>query len=174
MSERRTSDVGRLIRLGLHDPDRARRLCESERVAPLLADGEDDVLTDIGAAADPDAALLLLVRMLEACDEQEWRRLTATMLADPDMRRRLIEVVGMSEALGEFLIRHPSEWTALADAESLSVAPSARELHDGMLAAVGADPQVPQPVAAGSGTEVLDALRVQYRRELLEIGRAHV
>ena len=38
MSERRTSDVGRLIRLGLHDPDRARRLCESERVAPLLQD----------------------------------------------------------------------------------------------------------------------------------------
>ena len=66
MNERRTSDTGRLIRLGLHDLDRARRLCESERVAPLLGGGEDDVLADIGAAADPDAALLLLVRMLEA------------------------------------------------------------------------------------------------------------
>ncbi|MBI1349847.1 MAG: bifunctional [glutamine synthetase] adenylyltransferase/[glutamine synthetase]-adenylyl-L-tyrosine phosphorylase [Actinomycetales bacterium] len=170
MRDRRTTEAGRLARLGFQDPDRAQRLCDSSRLEPLLGeDGDDDVLTDLGGAADPDAALLLLVRILEAADEREWARMTRSLAADPDLRRRLVEVIGMSEALGEFLARHPAEWQVLADAESLAVAPSARQMRLDLLTAVGAHPDAPNPVAHGTGEEVLDRLRIAYRRILLGI-----
>ena len=38
MTDRRTSDAGRLIRLGFQDLERARRLCASPRLAPLLVE----------------------------------------------------------------------------------------------------------------------------------------
>ena len=171
MTDRRTSDSGRLIRLGFQDLERARRLCASPRLEPLLAGDESDgdVLVDLGLSADPDLALLLLVRILEAADEPAWRRLVAALQADPDLRRRLVEVVGMSEALGDFLARHHSQWEVLADAEALTVAPSSRQMRHDLLVAVGAEPASPEPVASGAEEAVLDRLRVAYRRLLLGI-----
>lgn len=171
MTDRRSSDAGRLIRAGLLDLDRARRLCESPRLQPLLdVDATSgDLLADISGAADPDQALLLLVRILESCDERRWRRLVSALRADVDLRRRLIDVVGMSEALGEFLARHHDDLTVLADAEALTEAPSFRGMRASMLAAVGALPQVEEPVASSDSVETLDALRVEYRRALLGI-----
>ncbi len=171
MNDRRTTDAGRLIRLGLQDLDLARRLCDSPRIEPLLgvADHHGDVLADISAAADPDQALLLLVRILDACDDREWRRLVSALQADADLRRRLIDVIGMSEALGDFIARHRDAWAVLADAEALTVAPSARRVREDLLRAVGADPELADPVAASDAEPVLDALRVAYRRGLLGI-----
>ncbi|MBK9740612.1 MAG: bifunctional [glutamine synthetase] adenylyltransferase/[glutamine synthetase]-adenylyl-L-tyrosine phosphorylase [Actinobacteria bacterium] len=170
MIDRRNSDTGRLIRAGLQDLDLARRLCESPRLEPLLTeDGYGDVLADIGAAADPDQALLLLVRILDACDEREWRRLVSSLQADDDLRRRLIDVVGMSEALGDFMARHRGTWSVLADGEALTQAPSARRMRDDLLRAVGAHPEMAQPVASSNTEPVLNALRVAYRTELLGI-----
>ena len=144
MTRRRDSDTSRLIRVGLQDLDRARRLCESPRLAPLLDPGRasGDLLTDIGASADPDQALLLLVRLLEACDEREWHRLVSALQADEDLRRRLVDIIGMSEALGEFLVRHRESWDVLADADSLTQAPSARGMRRELLRAVGAIPEL--------------------------------
>jgi len=168
MAERRSSDTGRLIRAGLQDVDRARRLCAAERIEPLLGD-DTDILADVASAADPDSALLLLVRILESCDEREWRRLVSALQADEDLRRRLVDVIGMSEALGDFLARHPAEWQVLADAEALAQAPSVRQQRSALLEAVGALPEDPVPVAAGDDEATLDALRVAYRRALLGI-----
>ncbi len=171
MSTRRSSDTGRLIRLGFQDLEKARRLCAAPRLEPLLAgeDAEGDVLVDVGMSADPDLALLLLVRILEACDEPAWRRLVAALQADGDLRRRLVEVIGMSEALGDFIARHHSEWEVLADAEALTVAPSTRQMRHDLLVAVGAEPASPVPVASGAQEAVLDRLRIAYRRALLGI-----
>jgi len=170
MTDRLATDTGRLIRTGLVDLDRARRLLAVERLAPLVDPGaEIDLIADIGAAADPDTALLLLVRILEACDEPQARRLTAALAADDDLRRRLIEVIGMSVALGEFLERHPDEWAGLADAETLSQAPSFSRMRRDLLEVVGAHADDPRPVARGHDESVLDALRVGYRRLLLGI-----
>ncbi len=134
MTDRRISDTGRLIRIGLQDLDRARRLCASPRLAPLLADDavEGDLLSDIAAAADPDTALLLLVRILEAADDREWRRLVAALQADADLRRRLIDVIGMSEALGR--VHRPS---------SRGVAGAGRRRGPRDLAVGPADPRRP-------------------------------
>ena len=171
MTDRLSSDAGRLIRAGLLDIDRAQRLVASPRLAPLLdtADAADDVLVDIAAAADPDQALLLLVRLLESCDDREWRRLVSALQADADLRRRLLDVIGMSEALGEFIVRHRDAWGVLADAEALTEAPSFRRAREAMLCAVGAEPSLDEPVAVSDSTSVLDALRVEYRRGLLGI-----
>lgn len=170
MSDRLATDTGRLIRAGFADLDRCRRLLDAEPLQPLLlADVEGDVIDDLASAADPDQALLLLVRILEACDDQQRRRLTFTLSADGDMRRRLIDVIGMSVALGEYLERHPDEWEVLADAESLSHAPKASTSRSLLLRAVGADPAALLPVASGHDETVLDALRVVYRRILLGI-----
>lgn len=169
-TDRRSSGTGRLIRAGLQDLDLARRLCESPRIEPLLGDDAGgDVLADISLAADPDQALLLLVRILDAGDEREWHRLVSALQADADLRRRLIDVIGMSEALGDFLARHEGAWAVLADAEALTQAPSGRRMRDDLLAAVGAHPEMPYPVASSDAEGVLSALRVAYRRELLGI-----
>jgi glutamate-ammonia-ligase adenylyltransferase len=170
MSDRRESDTGRLIRAGLADLDRSRRLLEVARIQPLLVAGADgDLLNDLSGAADPDAALLLLVRILEGCDDQQARRLTSALVADGDLQRRLVEVLGMSEALGDFLARHPDEWEVLADGEALGQAPMGRSDRAALLRAVGAHPDDPTPVAHGHDESVLDALRVAYRRLLLGI-----
>jgi glutamate-ammonia-ligase adenylyltransferase len=171
MNDRRTTDSGRLIRLGLQDLDRAQRLCEVPRLQPLLSDpsSDGDVLSDIGAAADPDSALLLLVRILEACDDRDAHRLVSALRADADLRRRIIEVIGVSEALGDFLARHPEKWEVLADSEALTAAPAVRRMRQELLAAVGAHPEDPMPVASGDDESVLDALRISYRRILLGI-----
>ena len=110
--------VGQLARAGLDDLDLARRLLSSPAVAAVSAAGGDhDLLTDISHAADPDQALLLLARFLEACSPQLHARVIATITAEPDVCRRLLDVLGMSEALGEFLVRHPEHWQVLADGE---------------------------------------------------------
>ena len=171
-ADRRTSRTSLLIRAGFTELDRAARLLDSERLAPLLdaQDGDGNgLLGDLGTAADPDMALLLLVRLLEACDEQQWRRLVGALLADADVRRRVIDVIGMSQELGDFMIRHLEAWEVLADAEGLTQAPAAREVRAAMLASVGADPLALDPVAAMTGTAALDALRVSYRLHLLGI-----
>ncbi len=171
MTRRGDSGAGRLIRLGFQDLDRAQRLCDSARIEPLLSapDVHGDVLADVGAAADPDQALLLLVRILESCEEREWRRLVSALQADADLRRRLIDVIGMSEALGDFLARHRDAWEVLADAEALTIAPSARNVRGDLLRAVGADPEWIEPVASSDGLDALDGLRIAYRRALLGI-----
>jgi [glutamine synthetase] adenylyltransferase / [glutamine synthetase]-adenylyl-L-tyrosine phosphorylase len=171
MIDRRSSDTGRLIRVGLQDLDRAKRLLASPRLEPLLEapDADGDLLGDLGAAADPDQALLVLVRILEACDDRQWRRLVSALQADVDLRRRLLDVIGMSEALGDFLARHPDEWGILADAEGLAQAPSVRLMREQLLVAVGALADDPWPVAESVDEAVLDRLRIAYRRLLLGI-----
>ena len=90
MSGRIDTDTGRLIRAGLSDLDLARRLLASQQLAPLLAaDIDGNLLADLSGAADPDLALLLLVRILEACDAQQAHRLTSALSADADLRRRV-------------------------------------------------------------------------------------
>ena len=160
-----------LARLGFIDLDRARRLIDSDVFAPFVGDEGADMamLGSIGAAADPDMALLLFVRLLEACDDQRRRRMTSSLLADDDLRGRLFDVLGMSEALGEFLIRHPAKWEVLVDADALTVAPSAVRTRQALMHAVGADPDAPVPVASGDQGSLLDDLRVAYRVRLLGI-----
>lgn len=149
---RRSSTFTRLLRHGFTDPSAAERLLES---GELSAVRNDPVLLEaLGATADPDLALLGLVRLLEA---QPGRELLDTVIAAKPLRDRLLGVLGASAALAEHLARHPSDWQALVTYEP-------RDLHPGV--------EEFERELAGATDPV--ALRVAYRRCLLSIAARDV
>ncbi|WP_020115922.1 bifunctional [glutamine synthetase] adenylyltransferase/[glutamine synthetase]-adenylyl-L-tyrosine phosphorylase [Streptomyces canus] len=149
---RRSSTFTRLLRHGFTDPSGAERLLES---AELSAVRDDPVLLEaLGATADPDLALLGLVRLLEA---QPDRELLDTVIAAKPFRDRLLGVLGASAALAEHLARHPADWQALVTYEPRDLHPGVEEFERGLAEAT-------DPVA----------LRVAYRRCLLSIAARDV
>jgi [glutamine synthetase] adenylyltransferase / [glutamine synthetase]-adenylyl-L-tyrosine phosphorylase len=161
---RRTTPAGQLARLGFADAARAERLV-SEDLA-LDAEGADaDLLAALAAAADPDLALVTLARMPRDAE------LAEAMRADAGLRNRLTAVLGASAALGDYLVRHPADWHVLSGPDALR-AGTAAEARAALLAAVGARPDEPQPVAepaAAPGGSPATALPAAYRRRLLQL-----
>ena len=145
-----------LARAGVADTARGRQLLDeiAQRLGPDL--DLPDLLADMAGVADPDAALLLLVRLLDprttgadgrsAADEA-----APLVLGGGDPRRRLLTVLGASVALGEHLLRHP---------ESLAEVAEGREPEPDLIAAA---------VEGMSGAEGAETLRVAYRRQLLRV-----
>lgn len=132
-----------------------------------------DVIDALAAAADPDRALLGLLRVLEA--EPEPAEVLTALREDSGFRSRLCRVLGTSTALADHLVRRPGDWRELRGADA-SRTPEAEELRRGFLHTVGADPDSPAPVAAVFEATATDspthALRVAYRRRvLLLVGR---
>ncbi len=161
---RRTTPAGQLARLGFADAARAEQLI-SEDLA-LDAEGADaDLLAALAAAADPDLALVTLARMPRDAE------LAEAMRADAGLRNRLTAVLGASAALGDYLVRHPADWHVLSGPDAL-LAGTAAEARAALLAAVGARPDDPQPVAdpaAAPGGSPATALPAAYRRRLLQL-----
>ena len=156
-----------LARRGFTAPDAAARLLADPALEPLAGAGADldEVLGELAATADPDRALLALVRLLERADDPA---LLAELAAPGTVRTRLTAVLGGSVALGEHLVRHPDHWRALAEEPARP-----RELvRADLLAAVGADPGAGAPVSSLERAEGRDALRVAYRRRLLTVAAA--
>ncbi|WUH93868.1 bifunctional [glutamine synthetase] adenylyltransferase/[glutamine synthetase]-adenylyl-L-tyrosine phosphorylase [Streptomyces sp. NBC_00433] len=155
MQGRRSTTFTRLLRHGFTDPAAAERLLD---VPELWAVRSDPVLLEaLGATADPDLALLGLVRLAEALDEGERRALLDTVTTAKPLRDRLLGVLGASEALGDHLARHPADWHALVTYEAADLHPGIAEFERGLAAAT--DP---------------DALRAAYRRCLLGIAARDV
>lgn len=114
-TERRPSLAGRLARLGFTDAGRAGGLIlDAERAAG--AELGNDLLESLGATADPDLALVGLLRLLAAADGLgEGGELRAALAAEPGTRERLPTVLGVSAALADHLVRHPGDWRVLRD-----------------------------------------------------------
>ncbi|KUG51650.1 glutamine-synthetase adenylyltransferase [Serinicoccus chungangensis] len=156
--------AARLARGGFQDSGRAGRLLEEvlERLGGPDAEPEVDVtalVADLGAGADPDAALLLLVRLLDPrstgadgrrCDELA----LPVVRAGGEPRRRLLSLLGGSAALGETLLRHPEHVRDVA--EGLSPEPWS----------------IVEAVRGQRGRAGMDALRVAYRCQLLRVATA--
>jgi glutamate-ammonia-ligase adenylyltransferase len=153
---RRSSTFTRLLRHGFTDASAAERLLDSAELAPLR---DDPVLLDaLGATADPDLALLGLVRLLEAQAEPGARReLLDTLISSKPLRDRLLGVLGASAALADHLTRHPDDWQALVMYEARDLHPGVEEFEAGLA-------QATDPVS----------LRVAYRRCLLSIAARDV
>src|SRR5262245_13778618 len=175
---RRTTAAARLARLGFADPARAELLIED-----LAGDGTEaggSLIDALAAAADPDLALAALARMPRDAE------LARALDEDARLRARLAAVLGASAALGDHLFRHPGHWRVLAGGDDLPAPPAGRVRAE-LLAAVGARPGDPEPVAGaaregagGDGTAPggtdgragagpATALRVAYRRRLLAL-----
>ncbi|MEU6082928.1 bifunctional [glutamine synthetase] adenylyltransferase/[glutamine synthetase]-adenylyl-L-tyrosine phosphorylase [Streptomyces sp. NPDC047108] len=154
---RRSSTFTQMLRHGFTDPSAAVRLLDTPEIAPVRS---DPVLLDaLGTTADPDLALLALVRLVESLQEHgsEAQSLLDTLVTAKPLRDRLLGVLGASEALGDHLARHPLDWHALVTYEAADLHPGIEEfenLLDG----------VPDP----------DALRAAYRRCLLTIAARDV
>ncbi|MFE2730966.1 bifunctional [glutamine synthetase] adenylyltransferase/[glutamine synthetase]-adenylyl-L-tyrosine phosphorylase [Streptomyces sp. NPDC059349] len=153
---RRSSTFTRLLRHGFTDPSAAERLLD---VPGLSAVRSDPLLLDaLGATADPDLALLGLVRLVEAqAGDPERRELLDTLITAKPLRDRLLAVLGASEALADHLARHPLDWQALVTYEPSDLHPGVEEFERGLADAV--DP---------------NSLRVAYRRCLLSIAARDV
>ena len=140
-----------LLSLGFADSQQA-----TEAVARLGLSAPE-LLPMIGRTAEPQRALDGLLALLDiAPDAQE---LLATLAADQATAMRILSVLGASEALGAHLLRHPAHWRELVGEEQAVTRPTAAAMRAGLVAAVrGKDP------VAGA-----DALRVEYRRQLLRL-----
>jgi glutamate-ammonia-ligase adenylyltransferase len=118
----------------------------------------DGLVPALGGVADPDLALLGLVRLRESFQEDDrldGAELLARLRTGGQERDRLLAVLGASSALTDHLVHHPEHWTAVTDAR----ASSARGRREAIKGAV----------ADRSGRTAYDALRIAYRRELLGI-----
>ncbi|MBE1535108.1 bifunctional [glutamine synthetase] adenylyltransferase/[glutamine synthetase]-adenylyl-L-tyrosine phosphorylase [Actinomadura algeriensis] len=166
-SNRRPSLAGRLARLGFTDAGRAQRLVRDAETDGVRLDGPllEALLGALGGTADPDLALSGLLRLLAAADEHgEGDGLRAALAAEDGTRDRLTAVLGVSAALGDHLVRHPAHWHVLRDHLA-----GHGDVRAELLAAVGARPGDADPVAASAGPDALVALRVAYRRRLLDL-----
>ena len=153
---RQAPTLGGLARAGFDDLDRAAAglasLGDAAGVDPAA------LLDAFGGAADPDSALVDVQRLRDRAPE----RVTG-LLSDPSSAARLVQLVGASRGLGDFLARHPAEL------EVLERHPSPPRSADAARAElIAAAEGVP-----GSGADLVDrgaqAVRVRYRRMLAEL-----
>ncbi|MGD3105112.1 bifunctional [glutamine synthetase] adenylyltransferase/[glutamine synthetase]-adenylyl-L-tyrosine phosphorylase [Streptomyces sp. YGL11-2] len=161
---RRSSTFTRLLRHGFTDPSAAGKLLDAPELASVR---EDSVLLDaLGATADPDLALLGLVRLVEAQEPDERQELLATVAAAKPLRDRLLGVMGASEALADHLARHPRDWRSLVTYESVDLHPTTPQFEQALAEGVWGERGADRPRA--------DALRAAYRRCLLGIAARDV
>ena len=135
---RRASQHSDLVRTGVTDVERT-----GDNLARLAEAGGEFDLPDLALAADPDRAVAVLAQI--APDNPVCR----AVLQDPAHAARLLSLLGLSESLGDFLIRHP---------EAVSV-----------LARDGIDGARERILAALRGEQAMLDLRVAYRRELINV-----
>jgi len=176
--------TSRLLHAGFADLTRSATLWSDEGLQEALAapGREDALLAAVGTCADPDLALLQLVRLAE--DPAARARLGELLDEDAPARTRtrLLAVLGASSALGDEVVRRPelldvleetdgagrdpldeeeagADGSAGADDEEPDGDPGPRtttgpaEVRATLLRAVGADPHADVPVAADPGAE---------------------
>jgi glutamate-ammonia-ligase adenylyltransferase len=163
------SRTGHLARLGFADPARADTLLDDPALAGLTDPG-DEVFAEglpeaLSHVADPDLALLGLVRLMESLgragvDEQgNGGQLIAALREASTGGDRLLAVLGASSALGDHLVTHPGHWRAVIGATRQSAEQRRGDVVGAVTAALGLSGALP----------AYDALRVAYRSHLLGI-----
>lgn len=151
----------RLIAAGFDDLDRGERFLAAPELEGL---DREALFAGLRLAANPDTALLSLVRLIEK--NPDLRQLAA----DPERSEPLYRVLGASEALGEFLLRHPGHLAAFdvpVSPEPVPADPAA--LRTRLLQSVRADPKAARPVAGLTGQDGYAALRTAYRRGVVDL-----
>src|SRR4051794_21205917 len=128
----RGSETGRLARLGFSDVETAAR-----NWLEVGSPDDEELLTNLSAAADPDQALAQLTRLLGAAPDAE--ELKKVITERPAVGRSIALVLGASAALGDHLNRHPEDWHELADPDLDGVRPSAAGITQSLCQATDRD-----------------------------------
>ncbi|MFF0271378.1 bifunctional [glutamine synthetase] adenylyltransferase/[glutamine synthetase]-adenylyl-L-tyrosine phosphorylase [Kribbella sp. NPDC004536] len=118
----------------------------------------EQLITTLSESADPDLALHGLCTMAESLHRHghDVAAFARTLGMDDDFRRRLVYVLGASEALGRHLGVHPRHWYDLADPSLAGSRPSVEDVAAKLATAIDA-------------ANPIDALRIEYRRLLLRL-----
>ncbi|POH72823.1 bifunctional [glutamine synthetase] adenylyltransferase/[glutamine synthetase]-adenylyl-L-tyrosine phosphorylase [Arthrobacter glacialis] len=157
-----------LISRGFSDLEKCERFLGFAELADL---DQTQLLEALAVADNPDLALQSLVRLLSAVPESRDK----LRVLDPSSGRwvsnePMFRLLGASEAMADFLMRHPEHLDVLDAAPSPEpVAVPAQHFQASLLRAVGAEPSSSMPIAALGGTEARIALRTAYRRHLCEL-----
>ncbi|MBG6085653.1 bifunctional [glutamine synthetase] adenylyltransferase/[glutamine synthetase]-adenylyl-L-tyrosine phosphorylase [Zhihengliuella flava] len=146
------------ITAGFDDVERARRFLAADE---LTSCAPEHLIEGLSQAADPDQALLSLVRLAERVPR------VLELVQQPGPRLRLFRLLGASEALAEFLLRHPEALTVVSEEQDVQC--SLSQLRQRALAAVGATGPDGRWIATVAGPEGVLALRRAYRMELTRI-----
>ncbi|KZE90926.1 bifunctional [glutamine synthetase] adenylyltransferase/[glutamine synthetase]-adenylyl-L-tyrosine phosphorylase [Microbacterium sp. TNHR37B] len=150
----RSSSLTGLARAGFSEFGQADALLDE--LSSLVGLAREDIAREAERAADPDAALSALVRVARRSADE----VRAVLEREP---RAAWSLLGASEGFADFYLRHPEE---LRDLGVRSALPTAQELHDELLAAVGSDDA---GFAARGDEDAWVALRVRYRRLVARI-----
>ncbi|MEO6999972.1 MAG: bifunctional [glutamine synthetase] adenylyltransferase/[glutamine synthetase]-adenylyl-L-tyrosine phosphorylase [Terracoccus sp.] len=172
MASRTSSVEAALARVGFADVPRAAGLLGDQVLAPLRRQEEptgvpEALLAALGDTADPDQALLGLVRMMESLarepdvGEQGVTALAVALIDDQVARARVLGLLGASTAIVDHLVKHPADWLVAARAAR----PGGEQVRTDLVAAVGPD---------RGEMPALHALRIAYRRGLLRIAALDV
>ncbi|GAA1339695.1 glutamate-ammonia-ligase adenylyltransferase [Arthrobacter roseus] len=142
------------------DLEKSRRFLQAKELE-LLEEGS--LFRGLESAASPDMALQSSVRLLEKNPD-----LAAVINAGGEVSAAFFRLLGASEALAEFLMRHPEQSDVVTT--PVSQQPSdAATFRRSLLESVGADGSTSMPRAGVVGTEAYFSLRARYRRHLTEI-----
>ncbi len=172
MSEGVSRVAVRMSRLSFGDGVRAAELLTAEPLSWWSAERNEPnsdaagvVVAALGRSADPDSALATLAELVAAPDGGALR---SAMETEPQLRTRLLAVLGVSLELAAHLRANPNDWQVLLGEHDMGAAPAR------LAAAVGADARDPVTGTGGTraqltGPEAVTALRAAYRRELLAI-----
>lgn len=129
-----------------------------DELAALTGVTVEDALPAFSVAADPDTALGCTLALVRRAPDR-----AAPYLRKEDAAKRILRVIGASEGIGEFFLRQPDQLDALS--EPVTRLPSAAELRDDLLDAVGAV----DGFASVTEEEAWTALRIRYRRRLVQV-----
>ncbi|MCC9178060.1 bifunctional [glutamine synthetase] adenylyltransferase/[glutamine synthetase]-adenylyl-L-tyrosine phosphorylase [Arthrobacter sp. zg-Y750] len=151
----------RMIATGFHDLEKSTRFLAAPELAPV---DEDALFAGFNFSADPDLALQSLVRLIGRAPE-----LVDLVNAGAEESEALFRLLGASEALAEFLMRHPGDVGVLQ--RQLRAEPGSTDgaaLRASLLDAVHAGSRA-APVAGVTGADAYVELRARYRRHVLDL-----
>ena len=138
----------------------AEALARLDELVKLVGDAGRSSVAFLAKAADPDAALLALVKLAEAHPAR-----IKSLLKKDEPAQRLCHVLGASSALSEFLERHPSNLDVFE--EKVIAFPTRDELTRAVTGSVS-NLLKPGFDTAAAWVE----LRIEYRRQLCRIAIA--
>ncbi|MBG6224722.1 glutamate-ammonia-ligase adenylyltransferase [Arthrobacter sp. CAN_A2] len=151
----------KLISYGFTDLEKSRRFLDAPELRGL---NDDDLFAGLAMAASPDMALQSFVRLL-AVD----RTAVTAAFSDGGRRGLLFRLLGATEALGEFLMRHPEHLDVVRTRPATPPIIAPEDLRAELLRSVYADPAAANPVAGAIGVDAYCRLRVAYRRRLTDL-----